>query len=128
MRLLLDTHALLWFCEGSEALSDAARAAIEDEANERFVSHATAWEVAIKLGLGKLQLRGGYESIFPGVLDANGFALLPASLSHYRELIAMPRHHGDPFDRLIIAQARVEDLMVVTCDVAFAAYGVPLLW
>jgi PIN domain nuclease of toxin-antitoxin system len=128
VRLLLDTHALLWFCQGSDALSDVARAAIEDETNERFVSHATAWEIAIKLGLGKLQLGGGYESIFPGVLDANGFVLLPPTLAHYLELVPLPRHHGDPFDRLIIAQARVEGLTVVTCDAEFAAYGVPVLW
>ncbi|MCW1883723.1 type II toxin-antitoxin system VapC family toxin [Luteolibacter flavescens] len=128
MRLLLDTHALLWFCEGNDALGFEARKAMEDPANECYVSHATAWEIAIKLGLGKLRLTGGYESIFPGVLEANGFMLLPPSLSHYQELLSLPRFHGDPFDRLIISQAKVEGLTVVTCDAGFPAYGIPLLW
>lgn len=128
MRLLIDTHSLLWFCEGNPMLSATARSAIEEQTNERYVSHATAWEVAIKLSLGKLKLQADYEDIFPGVLDANGFVLLPPSEIHYQALIPLPRHHGDPFDRLIIAQAQVEGLTVVTSDAHFAAYDVPLLW
>ncbi len=128
MRLLLDTHALLWFCEGNPALSAAARTAMEDEANERFVSHAVPWEVAIKVALGKLELQVDYHTLFPGVLQANGFKLLPPALEHYRGLIPLPRHHGDPFDRLMIAQAQVESLTIITCDTQFPAYGVPLLW
>jgi len=128
MRLLIDTHALLWFCEGNPALSVAARAAMEDETNERFVSHATAWEMAIKLSLGKLQMAVDYEVIFPDLLKANGFDLLPSALEHYRALISLPRYHGDPFDRLIIAQARAEKLTIITCDLHFQSYGVPLLW
>ncbi len=128
MRLLLDTHALIWFCEGKAALSPRARAAMEDAANECLVSHATAWEMAIKLNLGKLELGLDYGQIFPGVLDANGFSLLPPSLAHYQALISLPSHHGDPFDRLVIAQAQVEGLTIVTCDPHFPAYGVPILW
>jgi PIN domain nuclease of toxin-antitoxin system len=128
MRLLLDTHALIWFCEGKEALSSRARAALEDPDNECFVSHATAWEMAIKLNLGKLELEFDYRVIFPGVLDANGFSLLIPSLAHYHALIFLPGHHGDPFDRLLIAQAQVEGLTIVSCDPHFPAYGVPVLW
>ena len=128
MRLLIDTHALLWFCEGNSALSASARAAMENSTNERYISHATAWEVAIKLSLGKLILQAAYEDIFPGVLDANGFVMLPPTLKHYQALIPLPRHHGDPFDRLIIAQAQVEGLTVVTCDDHLPAYNIPLLW
>lgn len=128
MRLLIDTHALLWFCEGNPALSDKARAAMEDEANERYISHATPWEVAIKVSLGKLQLQADYATLFPGVLDANGFQLLTPAVAHYRTLIPLPRHHGDPFDRLIIAQAKVEDLTIISCDPNFAKYAVLLLW
>jgi hypothetical protein len=128
MRLLIDTHALIWFCEGNPLLSRAARAAMEDESNERFISHAVPWEMAIKLSLGKLQLRTDYDVIFPGVLDANGFQLLPASLGHYRGLVALPRHHGDPFDHFMICQAQIEGLTIVTCDSQSPAYGVPLLW
>ena len=66
--------------------------------------------------------------IFPGVLEANGFKLLPPALEHYEAVISLPRHHGDPFDRLIIAQAKTDGLMIVTCDEHFPAYDVPLLW
>lgn len=128
MRLLLDTHALIWFCEGNPELSQTARAAIASPANECLVSHATAWEMAIKLNLGKLELQLDYDQIFPGVLDANDFLLLPPALAHYRAVISLPPHHGDPFDRLIIAQALVEGLTIVSRDPHFPAYGVPLLW
>ena len=128
MRLLIDTHALLWFCDGNPMLSAPARAAMEDGSNERYVSHATAWEAAIKIGIGKLTLAMDYRVIFPGILEANGFVFLPTAVEHYEVLISLPRHHGDPFDRLIVAQAQVEGLTVVTCDEHFPAYGVPLLW
>lgn len=128
MRLLIDTHALLWFCEGNPNLSTKARSAMEDASNERFVSHASAWETAIKVSIGKLGLMTDYKVIFSGVLAANGFQLLPPAVDHYEALIALPRHHGDPFDRLIIAQAKVEGLSIVTSDEAFLAYGVPLIW
>ena len=101
---------------------------MEDEANERFISHAVPWEMAIKLSLGKLQLQVDYDVIFPGVLDANGFQMLPANLEHYRRLITLPRHHGDPFDRLMISQAQAEGLTLVTSDTHFPPYGVPFLW
>lgn len=106
MRLLIDTHALLWFCEGNSILSPKARAAIEDDRNERFVSHASAWEVAIKVSIGKLKLEMDYRVIFSGVLEANGFVFLPPAVEHYEAVIALPRHHGDPFDRLMIAKRR----------------------
>jgi PIN domain nuclease of toxin-antitoxin system len=128
MRLLIDTHALIWFCEGNAALSAPARAAMEDSANERFISQVTPWEMAIKLSLGKLRLQTDFAEIFPGVVDANGFAMLPPSFEHYRALLSLPRHHSDPFDRLIIAQAKVEGLAIITSDPHFAAYGAPLLW
>lgn len=128
MRLLIDTHALLWFCEGNPNLSTNARSAMEDPSNERFVSHASAWETAIKVSIGKLGLMTDYRVIFSGVLAANGFQLLQPAVDHYEALIALPRHHGDPFDRLIIAQAKVEGLSIVTSDEAFLAYGVPLIW
>lgn len=128
MRLLLDSHTLLWFCEGSASLSVAARAAIEDAQNEKLVSHATAWEVAIKSSLGKLKLSVPYEDFFPGVLLLNGFRELPPDFRHYRELLTLPFHHRDPFDRLLAAQAKAEGLTVVTSDRQFGAYGVAVLW
>lgn len=128
MKLLIDTHALLWFCEGHTSLSAKARAAMEDENNERYVSYASAWEVAIKVSLGKLHLQLDYGLLFSDVVNANGFQMMVQGLEHYQALIAMPKHHGDPFDRLLIAQAQVEGLTLVSCDRNFAAYGVPLLW
>ena len=128
MKLLIDTHALIWFCEGNPSLSPVARATMEDASNERFISHAVPWEIAFKRSLGKLKLQVDYEVIFPDVLDANGFQMLPASLAHYRGLITLERHHGDPFDRLMISQARTEGMTIVTCDTHFSAYGIPLLW
>ena len=128
MRLLIDTHALIWFCEGNTALSGPARAAMEDATNERFISEATPWEMAIKLALGMLRLQSDFAAIFPGVVNANGFAMLPPRFDHYRALVSLPRHHGDPFDRLILAQAEVEKLTIVTGDPYFQAYGAPLLW
>jgi PIN domain nuclease of toxin-antitoxin system len=128
MRLLLDSQALLWFCEGNAALSAVARVAIEDEDNEKLVSHATAWEVAIKISLGKLKLPVPFEDFFPGMLLSNGFRELPHDFRHYRELLTLPFHHRDPFDRLLIAQAKVENLTVVTSDSQFRSYDVVVLW
>ena len=128
MRLLLDTHALLWFLEGSTQLSGFAKDAIEDESNEKFVSHATPWEVAIKVHIGKLILGVAYQDLFPTIVLENGFGFWPSDFRHYYNLLQLPRHHGDPFDRLMIAQALVDDLTLVTCDTKFPQYGVRTLW
>ncbi len=128
MRLLLDTHALLWFCEGNASLSEGARDAIDDDGNECWFSHAKAWEVAIKASLRKLKLFVTYDELFPRAVAANGWRVLPTDFRHYRELMKLPMHHRDPFDRRLIAQARAEGLTLVSCDPQFPAYGVPLLW
>jgi PIN domain nuclease of toxin-antitoxin system len=109
-------------------LGTAARSAIEDNGNQCYVSHATAWEVAIKVGLGKLTLFVDYNLIFSDFLQANNLSMLPATPRHYEALITLPKHHGDPFDRLIIAQAQEEGMTIVTRDGHFSAYSVPLLW
>src|SRR5437762_4151675 len=127
MRLLLDSHALLWFCEGSASLSQPARAAIENVENDTYVSHASAWEIAIKASLGKLKLAMTFEELFPGALISNAFRPLLSDFRHYRELLTLPPHHRDPFDRLLIAQVRVEGLTLVSCDPHFQPYGIPLL-
>ncbi len=128
MRLLLDSHALLWFLEGNALLSTHARKAIEDASNSKYVSHATAWEIAIKVSLGKLELKVSYEDLFPGVVETNGFEILSSGCAHFHELLKLPFHHGDPFDRLLIAQAKSEGMTLVSCDSQFAAYGIPVLW
>lgn len=128
MRLLLDTHALIWFLEDDARLGRQARAAICDGANESLVSDATAWEAGIKHSLGKLRLPAPFEELFPGRIIAEGFRVLPIRHLHLHELVRLPLHHRDPFDRLLIAQARMEGLTLVSCDPHFPAYGVPLLW
>ena len=128
MKLLLDTHTILWFAEGSAALSDTARAAIEDPANECYVSHVSAWEVAVKFSLGKLTLQVPYSDLFPGVITANHFGFLLPEFQHFWTLLALPFHHRDPFDRLLVAQAKSEGMTLVSRDLQMQAYGVPVLW
>ena len=127
-RLRLDTHALLWSLENDPRLSPTARLAVESLDYLSYVSHASAWEVAIKVSLGKLRLPISYAELFPRWLVANNFQVLAPDFRHYAALLTLPRHHGDPFDRLLIAQAQTERMTLVTCDGRFAPHGIPLLW
>ena len=122
MRLLLDTHVLLWSMEADPKLTPAHRDAIE-AADEVFVSAVSIWEIAIKTVLGKLVVAGDIESL---ALDA-GCRPLPVTWAHGRDAGRLPPHHHDPFDRLLIAQARVEGLTLVSADRAFSHYDVALL-
>jgi PIN domain nuclease of toxin-antitoxin system len=128
MTLLLDNHALLWFLTNDSSLGSRARGAIEDPANVTHVSAASLWEVAIKSALGKLKLPAPYADIFPRQLELNGFALLPITPAHCATLLTLPFHHRDPFDRLLLAQAKAENMTLLTDDGQFGPYGVPLLW
>ena len=128
MTLLLDTHALIWFLEDDPQLGGHARAAIGDPANQCFVSDATAWEVCIKHALGKLKLPVPFEELFPGRVVELGFHVLPIRHAHLHQLVRLPLHHRDPFDRLLIAQAMTEGMTLVSVDQHFAAYGVSLVW
>lgn len=128
MKALLDAHALLWFLAGSSQLSDKALACIQDTRNTIFVSPATLWEIGIKDSLGKLTLPETFERLFPARLDASNFLILPILVPHLHTHRHLPFHHGDPFDRLVIAQALAEDMMLVSCDPEFPAYGVKLMW
>jgi PIN domain nuclease of toxin-antitoxin system len=123
MRLLLDTHALLWWLDDAPELSDTARAAIAGGDNVVFVSAATIWEIRIKQAIGKLQIAAEFEQ----VLDDQGFDSLDVTSRHAHALEDLPLHHRDPFDRILIAQARVERLRIVTRDVSFSSYDVPLI-
>lgn len=123
MKLLLDTHTLLWWLSGDPTLADAATAAIADASNLVLVSVATAWEMAIKRSLGKLH----FPDALATALDDEGFQVLPISLGHALRAGALPRHHDDPFDRMLIAQALLDDLTVVTRDEQFSRYGVTVL-
>ena len=128
MRLLLDTHAFLWWINDDPALSRRARAAMGDPANECLLSMASAWEMAIKISLGKLELEGSLERFLPEQIATNGFAMLPIDLRHVSRVTRLPFHHRDPFDRLLVAQALVEGLAVVTADATFVKYGVRRTW
>ncbi len=128
MRVLLDTHTLLWFLEGDARLSPRASSIISAPQNQSFVSDATAWEMGIKQSLGKLKIPLPYEELFPGRLQSEGFYTLPILHKHLHQLVKLAWHHHDPFDRLLIAQSLAEDLVVITCDPHFSTYGVPVIW
>jgi PIN domain nuclease of toxin-antitoxin system len=128
MKLLLDTHALLWFIGNDPQLSAPARENIENPAHEKFVSAASLWEIAVKLNLEKLKLPRPFGEVFPQQLEVNGFELLPISCAQLNQLVALPFHHRDPFDRLLIAQALADGMTVVTRDLEFSKYPEKILW
>jgi len=123
MNLSLDTHGLLWWLDDSPALGQSARTAIMDDRNIVVVSAAVVWEIRIKQALGKLDI----DSSFLDVVRGQGFELLSITADHAYAVGELPMHHRDPFDRLIIAQALLEGLTVVTRDPLFAKYAVPVI-
>ena len=128
MKLLLDTHSFLWFVTNDAQLSARALALISDPANDVFISPATFWEVAIKVSIGKYPLTVPFDSFFTTALTANTISILPIEIRHAAMVAAMPMHHKDPFDRMIAAQSLVEQISVVSVDVALDSYGVIRLW
>ena len=123
MRLLIDSHVLLWWFDGADRLGEAARDAIGDGDNEAVVSAATLWELSIKQAAGKLDVAVDLRAHSA----EQGFRELPVSGRHAVAVRELPGHHRDPFDRMLVAQARLEGLTVVTADRALAAYDVPIL-
>lgn len=128
MRLLLDTHALLWWLLGDEAVPPAVRMAIGDADNETFVSAASAWEISIKFNRGKLPTARGFVTDFGGAIARHGFSPLPITIYHGETAGMLPPHHKDPFDRMLIAQALEESLTLVSNKRLFDRYGVDRLW
>ena len=128
MRLLLDTHTFLWFVAGDAALSIAARRRIEDVRNDKFLSVASVWEIAIKVSLGKIMLDVSVDELVEDGAVENGIGLLDVRREHAVSVATLPFHHRDPFDRLLVAQAFVERLAVVGSDTAFDAYAVRRFW
>lgn len=128
LKLLLDTHALIWWLAGDDALSLRAREAIADETNAIAVSAASAMEIATKLRIGKLAQAALLAQDFEAIVAAQGFTGLPISIRHARIAGAMTIAHKDPFDRLLIAQAQVEDMALVSNEALFDRFAVQRLW
>ena len=128
MRLLLDTHSFLWFLLNDLRLSVAANGLIADANNDIEISPASYWEIAIKISLGKYSLPERYEVFMEREITANNFRILPIIPKHTAALTTMPLHHRDPFDRLLIAQAIVEAIPIVSADPKFDAYPIKRLW
>jgi PIN domain nuclease of toxin-antitoxin system len=128
MRLLLDTHAFLWFIGGDGSLSERARSLIQEADNEVLISIATLWEISIKTSLNKLELVEAFDVLIPRELADNEFTQLPVTLNHIVQLGRLPFHHRDPFDRLLIAQSLYENVPLVSKDSAFDRYGIERVW
>jgi PIN domain nuclease of toxin-antitoxin system len=128
MRLLIDTHALIWYVDQDHLLTPVAHAAITDPANDLLLSAATIWELAIKTGLGKLTLSLPYRQWMDKAIADLELTILPVTVEYADRQAGLPPHHKDPFDRLIIAQALVDGVAVVGSDSDFDAYGVTRVW
>ena len=127
MRLLVDTHAFLWFVVGDSKLSRTARRTLEDENAELHLSAASVWELAIKSSLGRLTLPAPVAEYVADKMTA-GLHVLPVDWVHAAAVERLPFHHRDPFDRLLVAQAQTERLPIVTSDRVFRRYGVTVIW
>ena len=128
MKLLLDTHAFLWFVLNEPKLSKEAKEAIVNPSSDVFVSPASFWELAIKISLGKYLLHVPFEQFLLESIDGNCFQLLPIEALHAVAVSQLPFHHRDPFDRMLIAQALVEQATIVSADSAFDAYPIARVW
>lgn len=126
MRLLVDTQMVLWFVLEDKRLPLRVNRAIQNPKNECFVSKVSLWEIAVKHSIGRLDLKKGLSGTFDVI--QSDFSLLDISIARIRQISQLPQHHADPFDRLLLAQAQVEELMIATSDQYFSAYDVPLLF
>lgn len=126
--LLIDAHALIWTVDDPSKLAPAATAAIEDPANELFLSAGTIWELAIKVGLSKLRLSLAYREWIEQPIADIGLYVLPITVEHADMQTRLSPLHGDPFDRLLISQAQVENLSIISADSAFDQYGITRTW
>jgi PIN domain nuclease of toxin-antitoxin system len=125
---LLDTHAMYWYIEGDPQLSATARTLIQDASNVVLISPASYWEIAIKVSIGKWKLNRTYEEFIDIALNKYGFQILPILPTYTAKVIGLPFHHKDPFDRLLVAQALVENIPIISNDPALDAYGIKRLW
>ena len=128
MKLLLDTHAFIWLNDDVSQLSEKVIALCNSGEHEFFLSITSAWEIHIKTQLGKLELAMPIEQLVKKNIEENHIYLLPINLPHIARLEKLPAYHKDPFDRMIIAQAMIENFTIVSIDRAFANYAVPVIW
>ena len=128
MNIILDTHTLLWFLNDAPQLVPTATSLIVDPANRKFVSMATCWEIAIKVGLKKLDLGEPATTFLPRELAVNNFAVLGIELAHVTFVETLPPHYKNPFDRILISQSLLEKMPIVSADTLFDPYGVTRLW
>ena len=128
MTILLDTHTFLWWITDDRQLSASARDFIRDKNNDLLLSSASAWEIAIKTSLGKLPLPESPEVFIPRHMRINQFRPLPISVDHALAVSALPHHHRDPFDRLLVAQAQMENIPLLSADPILRSYAVQILW
>jgi PIN domain nuclease of toxin-antitoxin system len=128
MKLLLDSHVFLWLMESPGKVSPAALSACEDAENSLFLSVVSIWEMQIKLGNGKLTLKKQLQDIVEDQQRSNRLEMLAVRMPHLWALPGLPVLHGDPFDRMLVAQAGVEDMFLVTADRTLANYPVKVLW
>ncbi len=128
MKLLLDSHALLWFLADDPRLSAVAKKTIEDPANERWLSGISLLEIAIKISINKLKLPAPFAAMFPAQLTLNHVRLIAIEAHHAAGVTSLPLHHRDPFDRLLAATAISDSIVLVSADAAFDAYGLARIW
>ncbi len=128
MRLLLDTHTFLWFIAGSTNLSEYVRMLIEAPSNERLLSIASLWEMAIKISIGKLEVGMSFTDLVENQVKANKIELLTIKPEHLDVVIRLPLRHRDPFDRLLIAQSICENIPILSKDAVFDNYSVQRIW
>ncbi|PWB55178.1 MAG: PIN domain nuclease [Nitrosomonadales bacterium] len=128
MNLLLDTHAFIWWDREPERLPLRVYAACESQDNQLYLSIASAWEMQIKLGTGKLSFPQPLSEIIEQQKSENGLQILPINLAHIRQLSTLPSHHNDPFDRMLVAQAASQNMALITADRHIARYPVEVFW
>jgi PIN domain nuclease of toxin-antitoxin system len=128
MRALLDTHTFLWWVTNQPQLSETVSSILRDRQNQIFFSAASAWEIAIKAQLGKLEIPSQPEDFIASQLELNSFQVLPIELKHALHIYHLPTHHKDPFDRILIAQSQVENLPLLTLDPQIIKYGINVIW
>ena len=128
MKVLLDTHAFLWWLTDDFQLSDTAKATIANPVNTIYFSVVSAWEIIIKERTGKLSLPEPPETYIPSRLASNRFISLNVQMEHVLQIAALPDHHRDPFDRLLIAQSQIENIPLLTLDRSIGKYAVNIIW